>query len=67
MNLFFAAQLNHCLLIWMIYSRSNNKRVKCLHERGIRLTYNEKTSSYEEVLEKDRSVSIHLQKHSYTH
>ena len=48
----------------MIDSRSNSSRVKCLHERCLPLIYNDKTSSHEEVLEKDESVSIHLKRHS---
>ena len=42
----------------MIRSRFNNNRVKYLHKRCLRLIYNHKTSSYEELLEKDGSVSI---------
>ena len=34
---FFTAQVNYCPLIWIIHSRSNNTRVKCLHERFLRL------------------------------
>ena len=43
----------------MLHSRCNNNKIKHLHERCLRLTYCDKTSSYEELLEKDGSVSIH--------
>ena len=43
----------------MLHSRCNNNKIKYLHERCLRLTYCDKTSSYEELLEKDGSVSIH--------
>ena len=43
----------------MLHSRSNNNKIKHLHERCLRLTYCDKTSSYEELLEKDGSVSIY--------
>ena len=59
MNSFFNAQFNYCPLIWMLHSRSNNNKIKHLHERCLRLTYCDKTSSYEKLLEKDGSVSIH--------
>ena len=59
MNAFFNAQFNYCPLIWMLYSRQNNNKVKHLHERYLRLINNDKLSSYEEVLEKDGLVSIH--------
>ena len=59
MNSFFNAQFNYCPLLWMLHSRCNNNKIKHLHERCLRLTYCDKTSSYEELLEKDGSVSIH--------
>ena len=43
----------------MLHSRQNNNKIKHLHERCLRLIHNDKLSSYEEVLEKDGSVSIH--------
>ena len=58
-NSFFNAQLNYCPLIWMLHSRCNNNKIKHLHERCLRLIYCDKNSSYEELLEKGGSVSIH--------
>ena len=43
----------------MLHSRQNNNKIKYLHERYLRLIHNDKLSSYEELLEKDGSVSIH--------
>ena len=43
----------------MLHSRSNNNKIKHLHERRLRLIYNDKQSSYEELLIKDGTVSIH--------
>ena len=59
MNSFFNAQFNYCPLIWMLHTRCNNNKIKHLHERCLRLTYCDKKSSYEELLEKNGSVSIH--------
>ena len=59
MNAFFNAQFNYCPLIWMLHSRQNNNKVKHLHEICLRLIHNDKLSSYQELLEKDGSVSIH--------
>ena len=47
-------------LIWMLHSRQNNNKIKHLHERCLRLIHNDKLPSYEELLEKDGSVSIHF-------
>ena len=43
----------------MCHNRTNNNKMNCLHERCLRLIYNEKKSSFEDVLQKDQSVSIH--------
>ena len=43
----------------MLHSQSNKNKVKYLHGRCLRLVYNDKQSSYEELLIKDGTVSIH--------
>ena len=58
-NAFFNTQFNYFPLIWMLCSRQNNNKIKHLHERCRRLIHNDKLASYEELLEKDGSVSIH--------
>ena len=59
MNCFFNVQFNYCLLIWMLHRRWYNNKIKHLHEKCLRLIYCNKNSSYEELLEKDGSVSTH--------
>ena len=61
MNSFFKAQFNYCPLIWMCHSRESNRKINRLHERCLRTIYNDKQSSFNELLEKDASVSIHEQ------
>ena len=41
MNAFFTSQFSYCPLIWMCHSRSNNRKINMLHERCLRITYNE--------------------------
>ena len=43
----------------MLHSRQNNDKIKHLHEKYLRLIHNDKLSSYEELLEKNGSVSVH--------
>ena len=43
----------------MCHNGTNNNKINCLHERCLRLIYNNKKSSFEDVLQKDQSVSIH--------
>ena len=59
MNAFFDSQFNNCSLIWMFHSRNLNNKINRLHERCLRVIYNDKTSSFEQLLENDNSVSIH--------
>ena len=59
MNFSFAAQFNYYSLVWMIYSRFNNSRGKYLHETCPRVTYSDKISLHEELLDEDESDSIH--------
>ena len=44
----------------MCHSRTNNSKINRLHERGLRIVCNDKQSSFNELLEKDGSVSIHM-------
>ena len=59
MNAFFKAQFNYCPVVWMFHSRSLNNKINRLHERCLRIIYNDKHSNFEELLVKDNSVSIH--------
>ena len=43
----------------MLHSRGLNNKITRIHERALRITYNDKSSSYSELLTKDRSVTIH--------
>ena len=59
MNSFFSSQFNYCPLTWMCHSRANSRKINRLHERCLRIIYNDKQSSFIKLLEKDNSVSIH--------
>ena len=53
------AQFNYCPLVWMLHSRRLNKKINRLHERCLRVVYNNNQNTFEELLELDNSVSIH--------
>ena len=61
MNTFFKSQFNYCPLVWMCYNRSLNTKINRLHEQCLRIVYNDKKLSFNELLAKDGSVSIHHQ------
>ena len=58
-NAFFKAQFNYFPIIWMFHSHCLNNKINRLHERCLRIIYNDKISNFEEFLNKDNSVSIH--------
>ena len=60
MNAFFSAQFSYCPLTWMFHIRKLNNKINKWHERCLRIIYNNNTSTYEELLEDDNSVSVHF-------
>ena len=60
MNSFFNSQFNYCPLVWMFHSRSINNKINRLHERVLRIVYNDFKPSFKNLLEKDGTVSIHV-------
>ena len=58
---FFEAQFKYCPLIWMFCSIAANKKINKLHERALRIVYEDYNSSFDELLTKDGSFSIHHQ------
>ena len=58
MNVFFKAHFNYCPIIWMFHSRCLNNKINRLHERCLKMIYNDTISSLEELLSKDNSVTI---------
>ena len=59
MNAFFKSQFSYCPLAWMCHSRTNSGKISRLHERCLQIIYSDKQSSFEMLLEKDSSVSVH--------
>ena len=61
MNAFFKSQFNYCPLVSISSNRSLNTKINRLHERCLRIVYNDKKSNFNELLVKAGSVSIHHQ------
>ena len=59
MNAFISSQFGYCPLVWMFHSRQLNNRINRIHERSLRIIYNDKSSTFEELLIRDKSVTIH--------
>ena len=59
MKSFITSQFGYCPLTLMFHSRTLNNKINSIHERALRITYNDSKSRFEELLNKDNSVSIH--------
>ena len=59
MKSFFKSQFGYCPLVRMFYSRGINNKINHLHERALTIIYKDNTSTFEELLEKDNSFSVH--------
>ena len=59
MKAFIESQLGYCPLVWMFHSWGINNKINRIDERSLRITYNNKSSSFQDLLDKDNSVTIH--------
>ena len=56
---FIESQFSYCPLIWMFCSREMNRKINYIHERALRLVYDDYTNSFNDLLIRDKSVCIH--------
>ena len=57
---FVSSQFAYCPLIWMFDTRQiNHNKINKLHEWALRIVYNDHFSSFEELLSKDKSVTVY--------
>ena len=59
MKAFIESQFSYCPLIWMFHSGVVNNKINHLHERSLQIIYKDNISSFEDLLKKDRSFTIH--------
>ena len=59
MSAFISSHFSYCPLIWMCHNRSLNTKINKIHERALRIVYDDTTSSFEFLLQKSKSVKIH--------
>ena len=60
MKTFIISQFGYCPLVWMFHSRKLNGRINRLHERALRIVYKDDKSSFDELLIKDESNTVHV-------
>ena len=56
---FIESQFSYCPLVWMFCSRKINDKINHIHERSLRLVYQDYTSSFKDLLKRDNSLTIH--------
>ena len=52
-------QFGYCPLFWMFHGRIVNKKINHLHESTLQIVNKDYSSSFEDLLKRDISVSIH--------
>ena len=62
---FVVSQFNYCPLVWMFHTKESNNRINNLHEKALRLIYQNRNLSFDELLKLDKSVSIHYRHLQY--
>ena len=58
MKTFIESQFGCCPLVWMFHGRIVNKKINPLHERALRIVYKDYISSFEDLLKRNKSVTI---------
>jgi len=64
-NAFIRSHFSYCPLVWMFHSRKLNNKINHLHERSLRIIFQDFHSTFEELLKKDQSVTIHQRNLQY--
>ena len=59
MRTFIESQFNFCPLVWMCHSRDLNRKINQLHERALRIVYKNRSLTFQQLLEMDKSFTIH--------
>ena len=64
-KLFIILQFNYCPLVWMFHTKQINNRINSLREKALRVAYQHRNSSFKEILNLDKSVSVHYRDVKY--
>ena len=49
----------------MCHGKTLNNRISNIHHRALRIKYQDKKTSFQELLQKDKSVSVHMKNLQY--
>ena len=60
MKAFISSHFGYCTLVWMFHSRKLNNHINNIHGRALRIVYDDYSTSFNDLLIKDNSVTIHI-------
>ena len=60
LNVFIESQFKYCPVIWMFRGVQINDKINKLHERALRIVYNDTVTSFENLLIKDKSLRFRI-------
>ena len=58
---FVESQFKYCPIVWMFHSRFTNNKINRLHERHLRIGYDDDVSTFDQLLAMDKYFCIHHQ------
>ena len=56
---FLISQFGYCPLVWMFHTRDLNNKINKIHKRALRIVYQDTKSSFEDLLDKEKSFTVH--------
>ena len=59
LNAFIASQFSYVLVVWMFHKRKLNNHINRIHERALRIAFQDHNSTFHKLLAKDDSFKIH--------
>ena len=57
---FYESEFKYCLLLQIFHGRQINDKINKLHERALRIVYNDTFTSFEEFLVKDKTCEYSI-------
>ena len=58
---FVESQFKYCLVVWMLHSRRTNNKINRLHERALRILFDDDVSTFHQLLAMNKSFCIYHQ------
>ena len=57
-NAFVESQFKNCPIVWMFHSHRTNNKIKRLHERALKIVYDDDVSTFDQLLAVEKFFCI---------